>query len=273
MDDDDEIYGGDSTPAPIPAQVIATPQEPEVEQPSLASPDPKAEIPTVNVSVKGLNWYTTDEKVKRLISSVGEISDLNMISNPKNGKFSGEIEIAIKTELPETEVLNQIKQINFGNKERTEQRIEVEVRIMKNKISSKNNDEKTLKLKTKSAPMLYEDPKNPIPKNLLPYDQKSIDNDNAKKSDDKRSSKKGDNRDRDGRDRERDRDRDYRDSRDKDRHRDRDRDDRRHKDRREYSYDYDDDYREEYRERSRRDDRDRRRRDDDRDDRDRRRRK
>ncbi|OHT05711.1 eukaryotic translation initiation factor 3 subunit 10 [Tritrichomonas foetus] len=244
-DDDADIYGDDPTPAPV--QPIVN--EPIIEQPPIIEvPEVKKEIPKIRALVSGLDWWITDETIRQQLSTIGPVVELELFSVPSNGKFNGVFECWIQTEKSESQVVNLIKQLQFGQTSDITVTPGSSAKSNLAKIST-GNDEPALKLPGKPAPMLYDDPRNPIPRNLLPFND--VDSDRPKRSDDKRgSSKKGSDRDRD-------------------KHRDRGW--RRDRDRRDYDYDYDYTYDDkDYRRRDDRDDyydRDRRRRDDDREDR------
>ena len=157
----------------------------------------KINMPEICFRVSGVDWWITDISIESKINSVvkGKIIDLIMRNNPDNGKFEGEFAVVMQTDEPELLVIEKIKKINFNRldgdandddnendddddfmqTDKENKKIEVvPIANLKNgnifglPDNKKNIDliRETIK-KPKPATMLFEDPKNPIPKDLL----------------------------------------------------------------------------------------------------------
>lgn len=272
MDDEDyDIYGADPTPTETPDQPAAQPEPKPINPiPEEPVPEPQIDLPIVSIDVTGLNWWITEQEIRDSLSPIGQVVDLNMEQSPTNGKFVGHFDCGIKTKAHENDVIEQVKEIQFGGNFPHTVALLSEIKTKEIPIHETKFFEQS-----KPAPMLYEDPTNPIPKYLLPFEQRQSENLNTKlEGYTKRMEKppERDNSDSDSRDnrdsydskesRSRQRSSSRSKSRERDRSRDRDRDrERRSRDRDhyrkrgDYDYDYSDekDYRrDQYYERSHR---------------------
>jgi hypothetical protein len=249
--DDSLIYGEDpGRPAQAAVHEVEADKPPETE--------PQFDGPITTITISGLAWWVQDKDIEQQLKTVGEgifqLLDMELLQE-ESGKFRGIVQCQIRTDEPELRLSAMLQ--HDLNLETATPETKTTVRVSSNR-SAKTKAAAPSKL-FKPAPMLYDDPENPIPRYLLP--ERPIDR--PKKPDDSKRGRK--EREREGRhrtDRDRERDRDRRHRRDE---RDRDRD-------RDYYSDYDDDYEYDRRAKDDREDR-KRRRDDDRYREDRKRRK
>lgn len=246
-EDDEDIYGDDSTPI-IPVAVVpdsapgddkdTAPALPADAGDSYGEPD-KKEIPKHCFSVKKLDWWITDEQVLTQLKTVAPVVDLRMKCNGRNGKFDGTFECVLESERSKNEIADALRKLKFGDSGEEEDEDESERRrparaaftvTYIQRGSSGERSSKKLSCGVARAAMLYENPKNPIPHPLLAESS-------AKQEAEKERSKKDEEKRRKKLERQRERDRE----RDRDRERERERYRRRRDD---YDYDYDDyDYR------------------------------
>jgi len=245
---DDSLIYGDAPAKPS----AAAAHDPETEKP--VESESQFDGPKTSITIGGLAWWVQDKEIEQELARIGDglyqILEVNCLQEELSGKFRGTVMADVRTEEPDGRLAALLlKELRL---EPATPDTKITVKVMTSKIVKPAKGAAQPAKAFKSAPLLYEDPQNPIPKALLAERL----TDRPKKSDDAKRSRKDDKRDRDSRhsrddrDRERERERDRRHRREE---RDRDRD--------YYSdYDYDYDY-----DRRRKDDRDdsKRRRDDD----------
>jgi hypothetical protein len=227
-DDDREIYGEDLEPS---TRHVHTDVDSEQK---VGQSD--AQKPLVTAQVSKLSWWITDEEIQSAVAGVGEIANLSLLQEEGNGRFNGTFEISIRTDEPESLVVERLKRLSFGDKEQLKVVIpKIAKPVVPQKVNTKAPPVQNSKM-PKPAPMLYEDSKNPIPRNLLLSEaRRGGDSDGDRKKSDR---SKNDRKDRDRhRDRRDDRDRDWRHDK--------------------WDYDYDYDYESRRDKRSRRDEEDR----------------
>jgi hypothetical protein len=225
-DYDDLLYGdGSEKPVHLSAELDLDPKAPD--------PEPEPDGPSVQIQFSGFNWWVTDKEIEQRLSASGEglfqVSQLNLLQDDASGKFRGIADALLRTDESDSQVLTLVAKAfppEFG------QDGKIATRLMTRRARAVKAPPPTAK-PVKPAPMLYEDPANPIPRYLLADAGRG--GDRPKKSDDgKRTRKekgKHDRKDRDKRRRDRDRDRSdsyeyYDDDYDYDRKRKEDRDDR-----------------------------------------------
>jgi len=214
-EDDLAIYGDGAGGPSVPA--VADGFEPERVWPSGIAAVPA--IPLVLIRASFANpdesWWITDEDIDRAIAPLGAVEDLVMDQAPRNGRFGGGFECRIRTERPAAEVAEEVQTLAIAGQALRD------VVAPHAKAAPAAVAAAAPGRAPRPAPMLYEDPKAPIPKKLLRASSE-------KKTDDGRRAKRKKEREREGRRRDdRDRERRHRDDYDGDRRRKGDRERRR----------------------------------------------
>jgi hypothetical protein len=197
--EEDDIYG--AAPVPVSPSMTSIPDK----DPKLPDPVPEDDGRTVDARVTGVSWWITEDEITQALSLIGTVVRLELIPDLVNGKFTGAFECTLRTDEPDSFVLDGLKQLKFDES-------------LINCVLTRKTTQKaaapgvTPQIKPKKpAPMLYEDASNPIPKALL-RDSRDKSEFRSKKPDDFKKPRRED-RDRDGKrrdDRDRDRDRDRR---------------------------------------------------------------
>jgi hypothetical protein len=214
--DEDDIYNT----VPVNPPLAPIPEK----EPKPSEAEPPLDGRLVDARVTGLDWWVTDETIMNELAEIGTVVRLDLLQDLVNGKFTGNFECSI---IPKEGVIvfDALKQLNFEGSS-------IGCAILPRSMRPQQKGAAPAK-PLKPAPMLYDDPNNPIPKEIL-----ALPKSKQKKPDDYKKSRKDD----------RDRDTKRRDDHDRD---------RRHGRKDDYDYDsdygYSDDY--DYRRKDDRDDR------------------